>query len=92
MTLLQSVGVLLTFAAIVSFINHKFLRFPPAIGMVAVSTVFAMLLLLFNGSFHGALLSGIIPEIKKFDFHGFLLMVSLLTFFLQGQRKSILLD
>ena len=43
MTLLQSVGVLLTFAAIVSFINHKFLRFPPAIGMVAVSTAFAAL-------------------------------------------------
>lgn len=87
MTLLQSVGVLLTFAAIVSFINHKFLRFPPAIGMVAVSTVFAMLLLLFNGSFHGALLSGIIPEIKKFDFHGFLLHGILAYLLFAGATK-----
>jgi len=82
-----SVALLLVFASVVSFINHKFLKWQPAIGMVAVSTVIALLLILFDSSSHGALLRHITPEVKKFDFHGILLHGILAYLLFAGATK-----
>lgn len=87
MTLLQSLSLLLTFAFVVSYINHRWLKLPPAIGVTACSVALTALFLLFGKGFNNSLLDFVEPEIKKFDFHGFLLHGILAFMLFAGATK-----
>lgn len=72
MTLLQSLALLLFFAVTVSYINHQWLKFPPAIGITFIAAAISLIFVVFNKYF-GFYTDKITPMIKEFDFHGFLL-------------------
>lgn len=72
MTLLQSLSLLLFFALVASYINHQWLKLPPAIGITLVAATLSLIFVIGNKQF-GFYTDQITPMIKEFDFHGFLL-------------------
>lgn len=86
MTLLQSLSLLIVFAAFVSYTNYRWLKLPPAIGMVVVSTGVAVFLALFGNKINLPI-EEIKPVIKQFDFHDFLIHGVLAFLLFAGATK-----
>lgn len=86
MTLLQSLSLLVVFAAFVSYANYRWLKLPPAIGMVVVSTGVAVFLALFGNKINLPI-EEIKPVIKQFDFHDFLIHGVLAFLLFAGATK-----
>lgn len=81
MTPLQSVAVLLSFAALGGYINHRVLHLPSAIGTTVTSAGFAVLLLI-GGSMGWLPLNHLSAVVRGFDLQGVFLhgILSLLLF------------
>lgn len=81
MTPLQSVAVLLSFAALGGYINHRVLRLPPAIGTTVTSAGFAILLLI-GGHMGWLSLGHLATLVREFDLQGVFLhgILSLMLF------------
>lgn len=80
MTLLQAIALLLTFAALGAYANHRWLRLPSAIGMTAASVGFSLVLIAMGRA--GDLpLDLIRPMVSAFDFQG-LVVHGMLAFLL----------
>ena len=71
----QVVSVMITFAWIVSAVNHKYLKLPPSFGMTLIAVIFVVLI---------QFMANVVPQhiinldkveslMREFDFHDFLL-------------------
>jgi len=76
MTIFQLVAILLTIAALLGFLNLRYLKLPTTIGIMLISLVFSLVLVLL-GNWFPAISSGAKQIIDQIDFHEALLDVML---------------
>ncbi len=81
MTIVQTIAILLTVAAMASYINHQYLRFPQTIGLMIITLTVSVILVLL-GFFHIVDLTSSAAFVHSIDFNEAFLhgMLALLLF------------